>query len=97
MMRGSHVRLEKLRSLNAGILNDTYWLRGHLLADVEIGKPLSVIRYERSAREGESTPQQIKGLFESSVVVSTEDIPESDPVYYLITTTNSLWKLIILS
>jgi len=91
MIAGSHVRLDKVSTKNLGVLDDGYYLKGHLVNDIAVGHTVIVDRYERAARDGETKPQKITGLYVSSPVQSLS--PTEDPLVTLVNTLNSQWKV----
>ncbi len=70
MKAGTHVRLDKLSTENEGHLLTGYWNRGHLVEDLEVGRPIRVARYERASRLADEPETVIcAGEFTSSPVV----------------------------
>ncbi len=91
----AHVQLYKLSAENPGVLPVPYWSRGHLIAPLEVGRIIHMLRYARAGREaGEPQVVECTGEFKSSPVVA---LAPQDDGSTIAQTRNSHWRITPLS
>jgi hypothetical protein len=87
MKKDSKIRLVKIQGDKDSHYPIGYWSEGILLADVERGHTIKMLRYLRSGREqGEPSEVKVTGYFTSSIVTHIEGTD--------VITANSIWKVV---
>ena len=88
MKKSNHIKLTKVHTIidHNTVIKDSYWAKGELIADIEVGSPIRMWRTSRARQNPEESPTvNGLGLFTSSPVQKIEG--------NLIYTKNSIWEL----
>jgi hypothetical protein len=90
---GTRVRCSKVSTENAegAGLSDGYWLEGALFSDIEINRPIKIVR-SRRARQSPDEPYVVNcvGMFTSSIV---REIAGDSSGEATVKTLNSHWRI----